>query len=63
MQRVFVGIVVFFLTMVLIGYIWNTTVRPKFEIVYDCYDVDVDTGFPIEVRDRCARLKKQLERN
>jgi hypothetical protein len=42
--------------------IYKSSVRPRFEIVYDCKEADVDLNFPLEVKDRCARLKKQLAR-
>ena len=42
--------------------IYKSAVRPRFEIVYDCKEADVDLNFPLEVKDRCARLKKQLAR-
>jgi hypothetical protein len=42
--------------------IYKSSVRPRFEIVYDCKEADIDLNFPLEVKDRCARLKKQLAR-
>ena len=42
--------------------IYKSAVRPRFEIVYDCKEADMDVNFPVEVKDRCARLKKQLAR-
>jgi len=42
--------------------IYKSSVRPRFEIVYDCKEADIDLNFPVEVKDRCARLKKQLAR-
>ena len=42
--------------------IYKSSVRPRFEIVYDCKEADMDVNFPVEVKDRCARLKKQLAR-
>jgi hypothetical protein len=42
--------------------IYKSSVRPRFEIVYDCSEADANIAFPLEVKDRCARLKKQLAR-
>ena len=42
--------------------IYKSAVRPRFEIVYDCNEAEMDVNFPVEVKDRCVRLKKQLAR-
>ena len=54
--------ILFFASFFVAAVIYKSVVRPRFEIVYDCKEADMDVNFPLEVKDRCARLKKQLAR-
>lgn len=54
--------ILFFASFFVAAVIYKSVVRPRFEIVYDCNEAEMDVNFPVEVKDRCARLKKQLAR-
>lgn len=54
--------ILFFASFFVAAVIYKSAVRPRFEIVYNCSEAEADINFPVEVKDRCARLKKQLAR-
>jgi len=62
LPRITVISILFIASFFFAAVIYKSAVRPRFEIVYDCKEADMDTNFPVEVKDRCARLKKQLTR-
>ena len=62
LPRITVISIAFIASFFFAAVIYKSAVRPRFEIVYDCSEADMDVNFPVEVKDRCARLKKQLAR-
>ena len=62
LPRITVISIAFIASFFIVAVIYKSAVRPRYEIVYDCNTADMDTNFPVEVKDRCARLKKQLAR-
>ena len=62
LPRITVISILFIASFFVAAVIYKSSVRPRFEIVYDCKEADMDVNFPVEVKDRCARLKKQLAR-
>ena len=59
----FVGIfVVIILAIGAVGLILRFTEEPYYEIRYDCREAETNINFPIEVKDRCQRLKLKLQR-
>ena len=58
----FVGIFIFFTLFVgAVGLILRFTEEPYYEIKYDCREAETTINFPIEVKDRCQRLKLKLK--
>ena len=62
LPRITIISILFFASFFFAAVIYKSSVRPRFEIVYDCKEADMDVNFPVEVKDRCARRKKQLAR-
>jgi hypothetical protein len=62
LPRITVISILFIASFFFAAVIYKSAVRPSFEIVYNCNEAETDLNFPVEVKDRCARLKKQLAR-